>query len=37
VQELLDSGELKELERKYYFDAYGGIDPDSLPEWGPSA
>lgn len=36
VQELLDSGALKKLERKYYFDAYGGIDPDSLPEWGPS-
>jgi polar amino acid transport system substrate-binding protein len=33
VQELHDSGELKNLEKKYYFDAYGGVDPESLPDW----
>jgi polar amino acid transport system substrate-binding protein len=33
IQELIDSGEIDKLEEKYYFDAYGGIDPDSLPDW----
>jgi polar amino acid transport system substrate-binding protein len=30
----LQKGTLKALEKKYYFAAYGGIDPDSLPFWG---
>jgi len=34
VQEMLDSGQIKEMEEKYYFEAYGGVDPDTLPEWG---
>lgn len=33
IEELHDSGELKNLEKTYYFDAYGGIDPESLPDW----
>ena len=34
VHEMLKSGTLKKLEKKYYFAAYGGIDPDSLPRLG---
>lgn len=33
ITEMIDSGEMKNLEKKYYFDAFGGIDPDSLPDW----
>ncbi len=33
VQELLDNGKLKENEEKYYYAAFGGVDPDSLPDW----
>jgi polar amino acid transport system substrate-binding protein len=33
ITELHDSGELKNLEKTYYFDAYGGVDPESLPDW----
>jgi polar amino acid transport system substrate-binding protein len=33
ITELESSGELKNLEKTYYFDAYGGIDPASLPDW----
>lgn len=36
VQDMLDSGQLKDMEEKYFFEAYGGIDPASLPEWDPS-
>lgn len=35
VQEMLDSGQLNEMEEKYYFAAYGGVDPESLPDWDP--
>jgi polar amino acid transport system substrate-binding protein len=34
VRQMLANGTLKALERKYYFSAFGGIDPDSLPVWG---
>jgi polar amino acid transport system substrate-binding protein len=33
ITELHDSGELKNLEKTYYFDSYGGVDPESLPDW----
>jgi polar amino acid transport system substrate-binding protein len=36
VQELHDSGELKNLEKTYYFAQYGGVDPESLPDWTSS-
>jgi len=35
VQEMLDSGAIDEMEERYYFDAFGGVDPESLPQWGP--
>jgi polar amino acid transport system substrate-binding protein len=34
VREMLKNGTLKNLEKKYYFAAYGGVDPDKLPVWG---
>lgn len=34
VSQMLKNGTVKSLERKYYFSAYGGIDPDTLPVWG---
>lgn len=34
VRQMLKNGTVKALERKYYFSAYGGIDPDTLPVWG---
>ena len=33
ITDMIDSGEIKKLEEKYYFDAFGGIDPESLPDW----
>ena len=35
VQEMLDSGAIDDMEERYYFDAFGGVDPESLPQWGP--
>jgi polar amino acid transport system substrate-binding protein len=34
VKQMLGNGTVKALEKKYYFAAYGGVDPDSLPVWG---
>lgn len=34
LKQMLSNGTVKALEKKYYFAAYGGIDPDSLPVWG---
>ena len=34
VRQMLKNGTLKNLEKKYYFAAFGGVDPDSLPVWG---
>jgi polar amino acid transport system substrate-binding protein len=34
VRQLLGNGTIKNLEKKYYFAAFGGVDPDSLPVWG---
>jgi len=34
VREMLKNGTLKAMEKKYYFSAFGGVDPDSLPYWG---
>jgi ABC-type amino acid transport substrate-binding protein len=36
IQELLDSGTLDEMHDKYYLKVFGGIDPDSLPDWTKS-
>jgi polar amino acid transport system substrate-binding protein len=33
VQEMLDSGQIDEMEKKYFFESYGGVDPDKLPDW----
>ena len=33
VQEMLDSGQIDEMEKKYFFESYGGVDPDALPDW----
>jgi polar amino acid transport system substrate-binding protein len=35
VQEMLDSGAIHEMEERYYFAAFGGVDPQLLPQWGP--
>jgi polar amino acid transport system substrate-binding protein len=35
VQQMLDSGAIHEMEERYYFDAFGGVDPGTLPQWGP--
>lgn len=34
VRQMRANGTLKALERQYYFRAYGGVDPDKLPDWG---
>ena len=34
VKELKKNGTLHALEKKYYFAAYGGVDPNKLPYWG---
>src|SRR4029078_10116606 len=34
VRQMLKNGTLKNLEKKYYFAAFGGVDPDKLPAWG---
>jgi polar amino acid transport system substrate-binding protein len=34
LKQMLANGTVKALEKKYYFAAYGGIDPDTLPVWG---
>jgi polar amino acid transport system substrate-binding protein len=34
VKQLKANGTLLALEKKYYFTAYGGIDPHKLPYWG---
>ncbi len=34
VREMLKNGTLKNLEKKYYFASFGGVDPDKLPVWG---
>jgi polar amino acid transport system substrate-binding protein len=34
LKQMLTNGTVKALEKKYYFAAYGGVDPDSLPVWG---
>jgi polar amino acid transport system substrate-binding protein len=33
ITELEDTGELDNLEERYYFESYGGVDPESLPDW----
>lgn len=35
TQEMLDSGAIHSMEERYFFDAFGGIDPETLPQWGP--
>ncbi len=34
VKQMLKNKTLKNLEKKYYLPAYGGLDPDKLPVWG---
>jgi hypothetical protein len=34
VRQMLKNGTLKNLEKKYYFASFGGVDPDKLPVWG---
>jgi polar amino acid transport system substrate-binding protein len=34
VQELLDNGTMEELEKQYFLESFGGVDPDELPVWG---
>jgi hypothetical protein len=34
VRQMIKNNTLKNLEKKYYFAAFGGVDPDSLPVWG---
>jgi polar amino acid transport system substrate-binding protein len=35
VQRMLDDGQLKSMEEKYFYDAFCDVDPDSLPSWDP--
>lgn len=34
VRQMLKNGTLQKLEKRYYFAAFGGVDPDKLPAWG---
>jgi polar amino acid transport system substrate-binding protein len=33
LQELIDNGQLDKMHDKYYLKLFGGIDPESLPDW----
>ncbi len=35
VQRMLDDGQLKGMEEKYFYDAFCDVDPDSLESWDP--
>jgi polar amino acid transport system substrate-binding protein len=35
VQRMLDDGQLKAMEEKYFYGAFCDVDPDSLPSWDP--
>jgi len=35
VQRMLDDGQLKDMEEKYFYEAFCDVDPDSLESWDP--
>jgi polar amino acid transport system substrate-binding protein len=36
VQRMLDDGQLKDMEAKYFYEAFCDVDPDTLDSWDPS-
>jgi polar amino acid transport system substrate-binding protein len=34
ITEMKENGTFDELEQRYYHEAWGGVDPESLPNWG---